>query len=170
MPRQCARRFVALREQCPWMVGMIGATPFAVNEERPLLDQFAEQLPPTVDELHVSAPYYDRNALALAAALERIRPKELHLYLGLGTKVHGPSLAAVVETANCQLQVRRFDPATFVVAHCVFSAMCQTLFYHHPWDAAHIMLPGMKQRTRGEQHGPNSLLRLSNHDFNGELA
>jgi len=72
---QLTRRFAALREQCPWMVGMIGATPFAVNEERPLLDQFAEQLPPTVDELHVSAPYYDRNALALAAALERIQPK-----------------------------------------------------------------------------------------------
>ena len=120
---QLTRRFAALREQCPWMVGMIGATPFAVNEERPLLDQFAEQLPPTVDELHVSAPYYDRNALALAAALERIQPKELHLYLGLGTKVHGPSLAAVVEAANCQLQVRRFDPATFVHAK-LLGAVC----------------------------------------------
>jgi hypothetical protein len=110
---QLTRRFAALREQCPWLVGMIGATPFAVNEERSLLDQFAEQLPSTVDELHVSAPYYDRNALALAEALDRIQPKELHLYFGLGTKVHGPSLAAVLETANCQLQVRRFDPATF---------------------------------------------------------
>ena len=120
---QLTRRFAALREQCPWMVGMIGATPFAVNEERPLLDQFAEQLPPTVDELHVSAPYYDRNALALAEALDRIQPKELHLYLGLGTKVHGPSLAAVLETANCQLQVRRFDPATFVHAK-LLGAVC----------------------------------------------
>ena len=120
---QLTRRFAVLREQCPWMVGMIGATPFAVNEERPLLDQFAEQLPSTVDELHVSAPFYDRNAVALAEALERVQPKKLHLYLGLDTKVHGPSLTAVVETANCQLQVRRFDPATFVHAK-LLGAVC----------------------------------------------
>ena len=106
------------------MVGTIGATPFAVNEERSLLDQFAEQLPPTVDELHVSAPYYDRDALALAEALDRIQPKELHLYFGLRCCIcHGPSLAAVVETANCQLQVRRFDPATFVHAK-LLGAVC----------------------------------------------
>ena len=45
--------------------------------------------------------------------------RQLHLYFGLGTKVHGPSLAAVVETANRQLHVRRFDPATFVHAKLI---------------------------------------------------
>jgi hypothetical protein len=120
---QLTRRFAALREQSPWMTGIIGATPFAVNEQRSLLDQFTEQLPSTVNELHVSAPYYDRDAFALAEAIDRIQPQELHLYFGLGTKVHGPSLAGVLEAANCQLHVRRFDPATFVHAKLI-GAVC----------------------------------------------
>ena len=42
---QLSRRFAALREQCPWMAGTIGTTPFAVNEQQSLLGQFVEQLP-----------------------------------------------------------------------------------------------------------------------------
>lgn len=120
---QLTLRFAALREQCPWMAGTVGPTPFAVNEQQPLLSQFVEQLPGAVDELHASAPYYDRDAHALAEALSQIKPKELHLYYGLDTMVHGPSLAAVVEAADCQLHLRRFDPATFVHAK-LLAAVC----------------------------------------------
>src|SRR6266496_1245812 len=113
---QLTRRFAALRDQCPWMTGTIGPTPFAVNEQQPLLDQFVQQLPGTVEELHVSAPYYDRNALALAEALDRIQPKKLHLYFGMDTKVHGAALAAEVKAADCPVHLHRFDPPTFVHA------------------------------------------------------
>ena len=113
---QLSRRFAVLREQCPWMAGPIGTAPFAVNEQQSLLGQFVEQLPADVDELHVTAPYYDREALALGEALTQVKPGELHLYYGLGTSVHGPSLAAVVKAADCKLRLRRFDPATFVHA------------------------------------------------------
>ena len=82
------------------MAGPIGATPFAINERESLLKQFVEQLPAAVDELHVSAPYYDREALALAAIIDQIKPKQFHLYIGLGTKVHGPSLAAGIDAAD----------------------------------------------------------------------
>jgi len=78
------RRFAALREQCPWITGPAGPSPFAVKDEHPLLTQFVERLPGSVDELHVSAPYYDRDALALAEALRRTRPRRLHIYFGLG--------------------------------------------------------------------------------------
>ena len=113
---QLTRRFGALREQCPWMTGPVGPTPFVVNEQQALLDQFVDRLPGTVDELHVVAPYYDRDARALAEALDRIQPRRLRLYLGLDTSVHGPSLASVVQEADCEVQLRRFDPATFVHA------------------------------------------------------
>jgi hypothetical protein len=120
---QLTRRFGALREQCPWLTGTIGPTPFAVNELQPLLGQFVDQLPGTVDELHISAPYYDRDAKALAEVLDRIHPRKLHLYFGLDTSVHGPSLANVVEAAACQVELHRFDPATFVHAK-LLGAVC----------------------------------------------
>ncbi|WP_028061001.1 phospholipase D-like domain-containing protein [Candidatus Solirubrobacter pratensis] len=120
---QLSRRFTALREQSPWMPGPVGPTPFAVNDEQPLLEQFVEQLPGTVDELHVSAPYYDRDALALAGVLGRTSPKRLHLYLGLATSVHGPSLAGVLQAAGCDVHLHRFEPATFVHAKLV-GAVC----------------------------------------------
>jgi hypothetical protein len=82
---QLRRRFAALREQCHWLLGPVGSSPFVVNDERPLLEQFVERLPGAADELHVSAPYYDRDARALAEALQLIQPKRLHVYLGLAT-------------------------------------------------------------------------------------
>ena len=120
---QLTRRFATLREQCRWMTGPVGPTPFAVNDQRPILDQYVDQLPGAVDELHVSAPYYDRDALALADALRRMQPKRLHVYLGHDTSVHGPSLATVVQAADCDVHLRRFDPATFVHAKLI-AAVC----------------------------------------------
>lgn len=120
---QLTRRFAALRDECSWMHGEIGATPFAVNAQRPLLDQFVDRLPGTVDELHITAPYYDRDARALGEALARIQPRQLNLYFGLDTSVHGPSLAAVVGAAGCEVHLHRFEPATFVHAK-LLGAVC----------------------------------------------
>lgn len=120
---QLSRRFAALRERCPWMTGLASPSPFAVNDERPLLDQFVEQLPGTVDELHVSAPYYDRDAKALAEAVRQTQPKRLHMYFGLATSVHGPSLAGVLDGADCDVRLHRFEPPTFVHAKLV-GAVC----------------------------------------------
>jgi len=101
------------------MVGPAGPTPFATNEHRPLLDQFIDTLPGPVDELHVSAPYYDRHARALAEALERIQPKALHLYYASDTSVHGPSLAQVIAETDREAHVRRFEPSRFVHAKLI---------------------------------------------------
>ncbi|HEX3959491.1 MAG TPA: hypothetical protein VHZ03_23145 [Trebonia sp.] len=120
---QLTHRFAVLRDQCPWMTGPIGPTPFTVNEQKPLLDQFVQQLPGIVEELHVSAPYYDRNALALAEAVDRIQPKKLHIYFGMGTKVNGPALVAVVRAADYPVHLHRFDPSTFVHAK-LLGAVC----------------------------------------------
>lgn len=120
---QLTRRFAALREQCPWITGPAEPSPFAVNDEHPLLTQFVEQLPGAVDELHVSAPYYDRDALALAEALRRTRPRRLHMYFGLGTSVDGPSLTGVLMAADCDIHLHRFEPPTFVHAKLI-GAVC----------------------------------------------
>jgi hypothetical protein len=120
---QLTRRFAALRAQCSWMTGAIGPTPFTTNHDRSILDQFADQLPGPVDELHVTAPYYDRDARALAELLDHVRPRRLAVYLGLDTSVHGPSLAGVLQAAGCEGELHRFEPPTFVHAKLV-GAVC----------------------------------------------
>jgi hypothetical protein len=120
---QLSQRFATLREQCLWMTGPAVPSPFAVNDERPLFEQFVEQLPGRVDELHVSAPYYDRDAKALAEAIRQTQPKRLHLYFGLATSVHGPALAGVLDEADCDVRLHRFEPPTFVHAKLV-GAVC----------------------------------------------
>ncbi len=123
---QLLRRFGALREQCPWMAGPDADSPLVINDERSFRDQFAEQLPGSVDELHVSAPYFDPKALALQSLLQATSPRELHLYLGKDTKVSGPALAAVLEQSGCEVKVQRFhdeERAVFVHAKLI-GAVC----------------------------------------------
>jgi len=124
--QQLRRRFSTLREQCPSMAAPAADSPLVVNDERSFLDQFAEQLPGPVDELHVSAPYFDSKSLALKLLLEKTTPRELHLYLGRHTKVSGPALAAVLDQSGCEVKVQRFhdeDHAVFVHAKLI-GAVC----------------------------------------------
>ena len=65
------------------------------------------------------APFYDRDALALKALLDRFRPARLHLYLGARTSVHGPALAAVVSGFEGQASLLEIDPLEFVHAKLI---------------------------------------------------
>ena len=51
------------------------------------------------------APFYDRDALALKALLDRFRPARLHLYIGARTSVHGPALAGVVSGSDGRISL-----------------------------------------------------------------
>src|SRR5207247_4346291 len=72
-----------------------------------------------VDELHVMAPFYDRDATALEALLDRFRPARLHLYLGARTSVHGPALAEVVSGFGGPVSLLEIDPHGFVHAKLI---------------------------------------------------
>ena len=111
-------RWAALRESCPWMLGPSDGSSFLANDERSLLAQLGERLPDDVAELHVTAPFFDRDALALRALLQRCDPARLVLYLGAGVSVHGPSLAAVLGTAR-EVVLKRYEPQTFVHAKVI---------------------------------------------------
>lgn len=95
------------------------AAGFIGTGERSILDQFADGINGPVDEVHVMAPFYDRDARALKALLDRFRPARLHLYLGAGTSVHGPALAAVVSGFDRQVSLLEIDPLEFVHAKLV---------------------------------------------------
>lgn len=111
-------RWAALRDACPWLLGSSDGSRFMTNAERPLLDQLIEHLPDVVAELHVTAPFFDRDAAALGHLLAACSARKLFLYLGAGVSVHGPSLAAVLRTAN-EVSLRRFEPARFVHAKLI---------------------------------------------------
>lgn len=111
-------RWLALRESCQWMLGTTERSQFLSNRERPLDEQILQRLPRPVSELHVSAPFFDRSALALERLLTGCSPRQLTLYLGAGVKVHGPSLQGVLRGAG-EVRVRRFQPQRFVHAKLI---------------------------------------------------
>jgi len=112
------RRWNALRETCPWMIGSAEGSDFITNERRSILDQLSDRLPDTVAELRVTAPFFDRDATALDALIKSCDPARLTLYLGAGASVNGPSLASVLGRAR-DVCLKRFEPRTFVHAKLV---------------------------------------------------
>lgn len=113
-------RWLRLRRECSgWLEGNTVGSRFIGTGERSILDQFADGVDGRVDELHVMAPFYDRDALALKTLLDRFRPARLHLYLGARTSVHGPALAAVVSGFDGEALLFEIDPLEFVHAKLV---------------------------------------------------
>jgi len=111
-------RWIALRETCPWFLGTTEGSRFLTNERRPLLNQLVDWLPDTVVDLHVTAPFFDRDAIALGGLVKTCDPHRLTLYVGAGASVHGPSLAEVLSNAR-EVRVRRFEPRTYVHAKLI---------------------------------------------------
>ena len=113
-------RWLRLRRECgDWLEGDAAGSRFIGTGERSILDQFANRVDGEVAELHVMAPFYDRDALALKALLDRFTPAQLHLYLGAATSVHGPALVTVVSAFEGQLLLLALDPPGFVHAKLI---------------------------------------------------
>lgn len=112
------QRWLALREGSLWLPGPAEGSSFLANDRSSILDQLVQRLPDSVAELHLSAPFFDRDALALARLIDRCDPDRVLLYIGAGTKVHGPSLAEVLGR-SAEVQVLRFEPRTFVHAKLI---------------------------------------------------
>jgi hypothetical protein len=111
-------RWRALREVSPWMLGSSEGSSFIVNDRESVLGQLTARLRDRVAELHVTAPFFDREAEALRELVRRCGPERLELYVGAGVNVHGPSLAAALTEADA-LRVRRYEPHSFVHAKLI---------------------------------------------------
>lgn len=113
-------RWLRLRRECGgWLEGDTDESRFIGTGERSIIDQFADGVDGEADELHVMAPFYDREAVALKTLLERFRPARLHLYIGARTSVHGPALAAVVSGFDGPVSLLEIDSLEFVHAKLV---------------------------------------------------
>lgn len=101
-----SRRWHDSQVKCPWLrTATRAASVFVSNWERSHMDQFADAVGRPVDELHVMAPFYDRDADALRQLIQRSEPRAVHLYLGHDVSVDGASLQAVLRSAGTEVHI-----------------------------------------------------------------
>lgn len=112
------QRWRALREANPWMLGSSEGSSFLANDREAVVDQLTARLRDKVTELHVTAPFFDREAVALRELIRRCEPERLELYVGAGVNVHGPSLVATLTGVDA-VRVRRYEPHSFVHAKLI---------------------------------------------------
>ncbi len=117
--REVSYRWLDLKQRTPWLAGPAGGSRFVPNLRLSLLEQLAAPLATPVDELHVMAPYYDRHANALRALLDRLRPRQLAVYVGARTSVDGAALAQLLGETDARVSVRSFEPNEFVHAKLI---------------------------------------------------
>jgi hypothetical protein len=107
------------------------ATVTAVTAESPLLHNLdasiADQLlarvrtraSGPVDELHVTAPFFDADADALARLVSDYQPRLIRLYLAQSTSVNGAKLRQRLESSDATIEVSFYEPDQFVHAKLV---------------------------------------------------
>jgi hypothetical protein len=118
--RDVSLRWLDLKDRCgEWLNGSSEGSRFVHNLERPLLDQLTDNVVGQVEEVHVTAPFYDRQAGALGALCERLKPRRLSLYLGAGTSVDGRALAQVLGASAAAVSVYAVEPSQFVHAKLI---------------------------------------------------
>jgi hypothetical protein len=114
-------RWADARNRLPWLRDLPSSvgSPLVQNLDTPLLDRFTAGVDAPVDELHVAAPYWDDHLRALAALVERVRPRQLHIYLGAGAKLNGKRLLAFIADRHLDATIWTFTEPHFVHAKLI---------------------------------------------------
>ncbi len=100
--------------RAPWMVGLVEPAAFAHNWHMPLLDVFLNGIEGRVDELHLTAPFYDERAATVLEIVRRTSPRRIEVLVGRDASVHGPALLNVLERSGADIAVHGLDPDTYV--------------------------------------------------------
>ena len=69
-----------------------------------------------VDELMLSAPYFDANAEAMGHLIRALRPRQIRLFVTGSTSVKGSSLASELDSIEAEVEVLAYEPDQFVHA------------------------------------------------------
>lgn len=116
---QLTTRWLDLKSRMPWLAGHAGQSSFVTNWNQALAAQLTAGIMPPVEELHVLAPFFDRNATALAEIISATRPRALHLYMSKDASVDGTQLQMVAQASQATVHVTGFTPNNFVHAKLV---------------------------------------------------
>ena len=100
--------------RAPWLVGPAEPSAFTTNWDRPLMDSILDGIEAPVDELHLTAPFFDEHAAAVAELLRRTRPARVEMLLGRDASVHGPALISALEASGAEVVLHGLDPELFV--------------------------------------------------------
>lgn len=96
--------------------------PLLHNLDVAIADQLAERVradTDQVEELHVTAPFYDGEVDALGRLIELLAPQRLRVYLGGATSVDGSCLRDCLDSSGADVSVASYEPQEFVHAKLV---------------------------------------------------
>jgi hypothetical protein len=116
-----ADRFADLEERLPKPAAPIAVvdSPLWHNFDRPLVDQFCDHVlgrDGRIDELLVTAPYYDEGGEALGRLVDRLAPDVLRIYLAGSTNVDGAKLADRLAATGVRVETFIYRPDRFTHA------------------------------------------------------
>lgn len=105
-----------------WAVSTSAACPLLHNLDRPIADQLFDRVQPQqvgVDELLLSAPFFDADAAAAARLLELFNPRQLTVFVTRSTNVNGRRLQELLDNLNADVRIAAYEPDQFVHAKLV---------------------------------------------------
>lgn len=109
-------RWWNVRTQAKWLAGDATGT-FVANHREAIGTAFSDRAHAPVDELHLTAPFFDSDAQAVANLVRVLQPKALWIYLADHASVDGPSLGRAMDGAD-EAHLMRYH-APFVHAKLV---------------------------------------------------
>ena len=126
-----------------WPVDASAASPLLHNLERPIADQLFDRVHAEqegVDELMLTAPFFDADAAAAGRLLELFNPRHLTLFVTKSTNVNGKRLQERLENLNADVRIAAYEPDQFV---------------HAKTSRRHIEQPDGSCRARPISHAPH---------------
>jgi hypothetical protein len=108
-------RWAELQHRLPWLAGTVKASTFATNWTGSLHDQLiAANESKRVDELHITAPFFDSHGAAFHRLISDLKPRKVRIYLGAETEVDGRDLLKILDREQISAQILRLEPDPFV--------------------------------------------------------
>ena len=119
-----AERFQDLEGRIPAQPGLapVVASPLLHNLDIPIASQLVAAVTEAgaeVDELWLSAPFYDADADAAGVLLDALTPRRVRLHVTETTSVNGDRLAQRLIASGAQVTVAGYEPDRFVHAKLV---------------------------------------------------
>ena len=106
----------------PAAIAPANPSPLLHNLDTPLADQLATRLTAAdidVEELRMTAPFYDEDGAAVGTLLDMLNPRRVTLFIHPSTKVDGHRLATRLKASGAQVTVMEYEPDAFVHAKLV---------------------------------------------------
>jgi hypothetical protein len=105
-----------------WPASAPATSPLLHNLERPIADQLFDRVHTEqkgVDQLLLTAPFFDADAAAVGRLLELFNPRQLALFVTKSTSVNGKRLQERLDSLNADVRIAAYQPDQFVHAKLV---------------------------------------------------